>query len=303
LISIIIPTHNRAYVISRAIKSALAQTVTDLEVIVVDDASSDDTEKVIKGISDPRIVFIKNKKNMGPSGARNVGIKAARGEFITFLDSDDEWSGIKLEEQLRILEKEPGPVIVLTGMATYDDSLGKTTSEQYFPWSGHVYDKFFMLRVTGSISMLVPKKCFEEVGLFDINLHADETWDMGARLAKKYEFKVVRKPLYIAHLHGQTHQWNGVSRASALPILLAKYADEKKRFRKWGASKRLQLGTLKLIDGHKAEARREFVSSILLYPFFPGAYILFIDSLMGIRKTMAIAKNAWKMPGKSSPIL
>src|SRR4030042_5052103 len=104
-VSIIIPTYNRAHLVMRAINSVLDQSFQDFEIIIVDDASRDNTEKMVSGIRDKRIFYIRHEKNRGGSAARNTGIKQARGEYIAFLDSDDEWLPEKLEKQLKVLEQ------------------------------------------------------------------------------------------------------------------------------------------------------------------------------------------------------
>ena len=93
-VSVIIPTYNRAHLVGRAIKSVLNQTYRDFEIIVVDDGSTDNTKDIIKEFQkkDKRIKYIPYEKNKGGSAARNTGIKAAKGEYIAFLDSDDEWA-------------------------------------------------------------------------------------------------------------------------------------------------------------------------------------------------------------------
>src|SRR4030043_1337098 len=101
-VSVIIPTYNRAHLVGRSIRSVLNQTYQDLEVIVVDDGSKDNTAEIVRGITDPRIVFLKHEKNRGVSAARNTGLKAARGKYIAFQDSDDEWLPQKLEKQLEL---------------------------------------------------------------------------------------------------------------------------------------------------------------------------------------------------------
>ena len=103
-VSVIIPTYNREKLVSRSIQSVLDQTYQDYEIIVVDDASIDNTEKVVKSFNDVRIRFLRSNLNKGGSAARNMGIIAANGEYIAFLDSDDEWLPEKLEKQISILK-------------------------------------------------------------------------------------------------------------------------------------------------------------------------------------------------------
>ncbi|WP_254763820.1 glycosyltransferase family 2 protein [Natrinema marinum] len=104
-VSVIIPTYNRAATLPRAIDSALAQTVADLEVVVVDDGSTDDTDSVLADYEDPRVRSVTHATNRGANVARNTGIERARGEYVAFLDSDDEWHPEKLERQLSALEE------------------------------------------------------------------------------------------------------------------------------------------------------------------------------------------------------
>ena len=106
-VSVVIPTYNRADVLPRAIDSALGQSVADIEVVVVDDGSTDDTEALVADYEDDRLRYVAHETNRGANVARNTGIEAADGEYIAFLDSDDEWKPTKLERQLERLEGEP----------------------------------------------------------------------------------------------------------------------------------------------------------------------------------------------------
>ena len=106
LVSVIIPTYNRANVIHRSISSAIKQSYQKIEIIVVDDASDDDTAQIVQQINDTRIIYICHQINLGGSEARNTGIKNARGKFIAFLDSDDVWLPNKLQHQLAIISQQ-----------------------------------------------------------------------------------------------------------------------------------------------------------------------------------------------------
>lgn len=116
LVSAIIPTYNRANLIGRAIESAIAQSYSNLEIMVVDDASKDNTQEVINTIKDPRIRYIRHQTNCGGAAARNTGIDAATGEYVAFLDSDDFWLPNKLELQLSEIQNHPdsGKVVSYT---------------------------------------------------------------------------------------------------------------------------------------------------------------------------------------------
>src|SRR6056297_1399486 len=103
-VSVIVPTYNRADSLPRTIDSVLAQTHDDLELVVVDDASTDDTETVVERYEDDRVTYLEHATNRGGSAARNTGIRASDGDYVAFLDSDDEWHPEKLERQVRELE-------------------------------------------------------------------------------------------------------------------------------------------------------------------------------------------------------
>ena len=104
-VSVIITTYNRAHLVGKAIKSVLNQTFQDFELIVVDDGSTDNTEEVINSFNDTRIRYIRHKINKGGNAARNTGLRNSKGEYIAFLDSDDEWLPEKLERQLEVFKK------------------------------------------------------------------------------------------------------------------------------------------------------------------------------------------------------
>jgi glycosyltransferase involved in cell wall biosynthesis len=106
LVSVIIPTYNRASTLARAIESVLKQTYGNLELIVVDDSSNDETSGVVSGIADERIKYIKFSKNKGVAAARNAGIKESCGDYIAFLDSDDQWLPDKLKLSLEVFKNK-----------------------------------------------------------------------------------------------------------------------------------------------------------------------------------------------------
>ena len=123
-VSIIIATYNRAALLPRAIKSVLAQTFTDYELIIVDDCSSDDTWEIVGDFTDPRIRVFRHETNRGAAATRNTGIARARGEYITFLDDDDECTPNRLADQVSVLDTNPDVGMVYGWIEEINDATG-----------------------------------------------------------------------------------------------------------------------------------------------------------------------------------
>ena len=123
-VSVIIATYNRAALLPRAVNSVLAQTYTDFELIIVDDRSSDDTQEVIRTFTDPRIRVIRHEANRGAAAARNTGISEARGEYIAFLDDDDECMPNRLADQVSVLDANPDVGMVYGWIEEINDATG-----------------------------------------------------------------------------------------------------------------------------------------------------------------------------------
>jgi glycosyltransferase involved in cell wall biosynthesis len=179
LVSVIIPVYNRDYCIRRAIDSVLAQTFKDYELIVVDDGSTDKSVEVIKIYGDA--VQLITQKNAGSAAARNTGVRAARGRWIAFLDSDDEWRPEKLEWQLRYLEKYQARVCYSRSVAENGQPLPDIEDIQSTvkePGVHHVAEP--MTFVTKARchpylqSMVLARELFDQAGFFDTALPAGE---------------------------------------------------------------------------------------------------------------------------------
>ena len=195
-VSVIIPTFNRAHTLCRAVNSVLNQTFRDLEVIIVDDDSKDNTEEILRKFNDPRVVYVKHKSNRGAGAARNTGIKNAEGKYIAFLDSDDEWLPVKLEKQLKKIEQANNRVgLVYTGFSVLSEN-GRKILDWTPKIEGKVFDRLLEGNYLGTTStVLLRRECFDEVGFFDESLKSCQDWDMWIRVAKKYEFRCIPEPL------------------------------------------------------------------------------------------------------------
>jgi len=202
-VSVVISTYNRAHLVERAIRSVLNQTYRDFELIVVDDASSDNTREVVDNFHNERIRYMRHDDNKGAPEARNTGIKNAGGRYIAFLDDDDEWLPNKLEKQVAKMEEVPGEVGLIYSGWEIRESEGEIIHGRYYPqFKGDVSEKLLMGPLVGSVSkVLVKKECFDKVGLFDESLKSCQDWDMWKRISDYYEFDFVTDPLTRIYLH------------------------------------------------------------------------------------------------------
>ncbi|MCK4529078.1 glycosyltransferase, partial [candidate division WOR-3 bacterium] len=192
-VSVIIPTYNRVHLIGRAIQSVLEQSYQDFEIIVVDDASTDNTGEVVRSLKDERIRYIRHEKNKGAAAARNTGIKVARGEYIAFQDSDDEWLPEKLEKQMKAFDNAPPEVgVVYTDMQRINEDGGIEYwhSPRILPEDGIIYKDALDYRVMniGIQSAVIKKECFDKVGMFDERFPRFIDLELFIRLSKYYYF-------------------------------------------------------------------------------------------------------------------
>jgi glycosyltransferase involved in cell wall biosynthesis len=199
LISVIIPTYNRAGCIERAVNSVLAQTYTNLEVIVVDDGSEDNTESVVASMPDGRVRYVKQDANRGAAAARNAGVRHAEGELIAFQDSDDYWYPDKLEKQMNYWEKHPEYSMIY---GTYIRRLGNGHISFAVPGDceretleGNIFEYLILDNSIGAPTMILKKEAFMEVGGFDETMSCLEDWDFAVKFALKYSIGFVEEPV------------------------------------------------------------------------------------------------------------
>lgn len=200
--SIIIPSFNRAELLRRSIVSVLAQTFRDFELIVVDDASSDGTRDVVESFADKRICYLCHDQNLGAPAARNTGIRAARGQYIAFQDSDDEWLPEKLARQVQMLDAAPSDVgVVYCGYLRWDGEQARYVPSHHIPFkegdlSVHILRKSFI----GTPTLLIRKECFNQLQEgFDERLPRFQEWELLIRLAAITRFRVIDEPLVLEH--------------------------------------------------------------------------------------------------------
>lgn len=281
LVSAIIPTYNYARFVGRAVDSVLAQTYSPVECIVVDDGSTDDTPQVLASYGD-RIRAIR-QDNRGLSGARNAGIAAARGRYIALLDADDAWKPEKLARQVAAIEGDPDVGAVGCAYEVTDEIHApravalRPTPPQLPARLRRIALRESWVEASGS-GALVPRRIFDELGVFDEQLRAAEDWDMWLRIAARYRIVNLPEVLVSISQHGtgtfrnadkmERSQWN-VYRASVArwPELL----DSRTR-RRMRALILADAGDEYIGARDYRNALRRYVSSLREWPLVPSRW-------------------------------
>ena len=185
-VSVVIPTYNRAHVVGRSIDSALNQTYQDIEILIVDDRSTDETFEAVKPFfRHPQVRYLRHEKNKGHQAARNTGIRNARGDYVAFLDSDDTWIPEKIELQLDAINKKGEDRVVLTGWKMVNGPRQRLFEKHY---EGYVYPELLASDGPGYGCMLVPREWLRQIGFLDESILAFADWDTCISLSKLFEF-------------------------------------------------------------------------------------------------------------------
>lgn len=214
-VSVVIPAYNAMTYLPDTLNSVLQQTFSDFEVLIIDDGSTDHIQAwVAQNITDSRVRLIA-QANQGLSAARNTGIANAQGEYVAFLDADDLWKPTKLEVQVHYLDNNPAVGLVYNWIAVIDAE-GKLTGKVWRgDIEGDVLAEVLQRNIIDCPSVLVRRKCFEDVGVFDRTLRSVEDWDMWIRIATRYHFGVTREALvyYRQHTSNMSKNWRVMEQA------------------------------------------------------------------------------------------
>ena len=232
-VSVVLPAFNRAAAIGTSVASILRQTWSDFELIVVDDGSTDGTVEAVRAFDDPRIQLLSTPRNMGPSGARNTGIRAARGEWVAFQDSDDEWLPEKLERQMARLD-EPGAgwIAAYCGMAIVGSvhvERRQRTRLRYIPApevtevEGDILPSLLRSSLVSTQMLVARRSELEAIGGFDEGLPALVDWDLVLRLAARGPFAFVDEPLVLQRFSENSITRDMARRTVARAQIIAKH--------------------------------------------------------------------------------
>lgn len=266
-VSVIIPSYNSADTLPRAIGSVLAQTISDFEVVVVDDASEDDTEVVVEAYDDDRISFVKHEQNKGGSAARNTGLEHTSGRYVAYLDADDEWHPQKLEKQLAELESRSDDWVAVHCDRAYDMSLRLRVAfalssivgakKKNPPKEGgeELIKEILLLNLsTGASTLLVERDTVEKIGGFDPVFPRHQDWEFLIRVLQQGKLAYVDEQLVLKHGTGRP----GIETyEEGKELLLSKFSDEIEQLERRGYDvtrvQQLQLTKLYIAEGQLRE--------------------------------------------------
>jgi len=242
-VSVIIPVFNRPVMVLKAIDSVLNQTWKELELIVVDDGSTDNTFNVIKSIKDDRLKLL-HQEHKGVSAARNYGIKESCGDFIAFLDSDDYWLKEKLEKQMSIMLKDKDCLLIHTEEIWFKNGRRHNPKEKHKKREGDIFEQSLKLCSMSIGTILVRRKVFDLIGVFDESFTVCEDYDLWLRFTAFFNVRLIPEPLVVrtgGHPDQLSQRFRGMDKfriKSILKILNNPELDRLKRIKAYEELKR-----------------------------------------------------------------
>lgn len=226
-VSVVIPTYNRARLLPEAIRSVARQTFEDFEIIVVDDGSTDNTAEVVEALNLPRLRYIRCRENSGANRARNIGIESARGTYVSFQDSDDEWAPQKLAKQVA-MARELDADIVFCAFNRVDDGGSTRVPKPGYgirPGLHNLHQQLLLGSFISCQTLMVRRRLLVEVGLFDESLPRLQDWELCLRLSREHPIGFLEEPLVTATLQGDSTTRDFEKYREAVELILARHAD------------------------------------------------------------------------------
>jgi len=291
LVTAIIPAYNRPKRTSRAIYSVINQSYEPIELIVIDDNSMPPIGDILrdgyKGLSDYQL--IRHESNNGANAARNTGIESASGEYIAFLDSDDEWTKDKIRKQiLQFQELGSATGIVYTGVKQVDE-YGKTNSVDCPNETESMTKNLLLWNFIGTFSCVMARSSvFNTIGLLDERFPSWQDWEFYLRMSEEYDFGAVPEPLVIRH-NGDNDQISSrysQKRDKTFPMFYEKFEPLAENFgnlfvRKWKGYLAYHMARSAFRNQNYNEGRNWLFQSLRWYPMISSAYVHLLFALGG----------------------
>jgi glycosyltransferase involved in cell wall biosynthesis len=277
-VSVIIPCFNGSKTLGRAIESVLAQTTKELELIIVDDGSTDDSLKVVERyIRDARVILLKNDSNLGISATKNAAIRAARGEYVAFLDQDDVWNEDKLEQQLMLFD-DPDVYFAYCSVIWRDDSdhfMGRfkfptpesgEQSRRLISISSANSEILLAFPIPSASTVIVRRSFLDEYGLLNEKLYSGDEIELCSRVINKHKVVYDDEPLVCKTVHSGCASNNIDRMREARLMLLDEVVANQPKLRRHENRRRAEIHYQNGLEcfrlGRRAQARGDFLKSI-----------------------------------------
>lgn len=282
-VSVILPTYNRAQYLPQAVNSVLRQSFDDLELIVVDDASDDDTKSIIERISDRRLRYIRHERNRGGSAARNTGIAAAHGMYVAFQDSDDIWLSDKLARQMAVAgEGKPTPEVIYCAYTKQTAGATHYVPDPRLPRrDGEILPQLLAGNFVGTPTLVVRRSLLQEIGGFDESLGRFQDWELVIRLAGVARFHLVDEPLVNAGHTPDSVSENASAGAAAIRTMLERHGALYRQHPDALFRALTSVGHLECQSGDLSGARRHFRQALRIHPFSGRVFVALMLSYLG----------------------
>ena len=302
LISVIIPAYNGEKFLPRSIGSVLAQTYWNIELIVADDGSTDNTKKVVEAFcrADTRVLYYFEENSGGPARPKNLAMQYAKGEYVAYLDQDDEWAPKKLEKQMALFadDARDGKEIGLVGCDAFlARGNGKVFGIYKTPLTSEVFPALLDRNyIHSNSSVLLRRDVIERIGARDEELKYAEDWDMWIRIAAAgYRFAFARAPLFKYYFYpaNSTKKFGFIARAQESARLYEKHLPLYEKYQREGAAL-LNIGVRFCLGGDMKTGRVYFLRSLEKSPHnMPALTGLFLSRLGSLGKgIMLVALEA-----------
>jgi len=286
LVSVILPTFNRASTLPRAIDSVLTQTYANLELIIVDDGSTDNTHELLKKYQkvDKRVKVIYNKQNLGAPLSRNKGIKASNGDYIAFQDSDDEWLKEKLIKEMSVFSNFPKVGLVYSLPVSNKKRINLFNFNKTRIFSSTEIQQKILYINTINIHVIVKKQLLIKAGLFDIELPRFQDWELWIRLSKLTSFACTNQKMFISYLSYDGISTSGLKKyIYATEYILSKHKLLFLAYPKAYSKRLLLLGDSYLRQGKSKRGLQLINNSVRIYITIQNLGIYIFIKLFGIK--------------------
>jgi len=285
-VSVVLPLYNRENAVINALQSVLEQSYSNFEVIVVDDCSTDRSAAMVEMIDDKRLQLLRHSENKGAAAARNTGIRAAKGEFIAFQDSDDWWLPEKLALQMQVFTEAGDDVgVVYSAFRRHRDKKAAIIPGEEFaqlPKSGSITESLLLKNFITIQAAVVRSRCFEKAGYFNEQLKRFHDWELWLRISRYFNFAYIDRVLVELYYSEASISAEQEDLIEALRFISEEHYDLYRRAGKdYLSGLYFSYGHNLCLGGYLSAGRKQILKALLISPAKVKSFPALLASLGG----------------------